>query len=264
MKKAIVVFAILLLCVAIVCVFFFVRDYMTAQEEISEYDAVQNEYTTISLEPVIKIVRDPDQDIPSTEVTELPYVSADFDALLADNSETVGWIAIPDSVISYPVVQAKDNVKYLNTSFQGRRSSAGTPFADKNNNLRDLDASTIIYGHNMGKGRQDMFGSLLSYKDKSYYEAHRYIQFDTIYQQQSWWKAFAVIEQDIRSEEFQYLRTQFGSDDEFLNWIGAVSTRSIFDSDLQFSANDRVLILSTCDRSRYGKNGRLLILAVRM
>jgi len=263
-KKAIVVFAILLLCVAIVCVFFFVRDYMTAQEEISEYDAVQNEYTTISLEPVIKIVRDPDQDIPSTEVTELPYVSADFDALLADNSETVGWIAIPDSVISYPVVQAKDNVKYLNTSFQGRRSSAGTPFADKNNNLRDLDASTIIYGHNMGKGRQDMFGSLLSYKDKSYYEAHRYIQFDTIYQQQSWWKAFAVIEQDIRSEEFQYLRTQFGSDDEFLNWIGAVSTRSIFDSDLQFSANDRVLILSTCDRSRYGKNGRLLILAVRM
>ena len=262
-KKTIVVFAILLLCVAIFCVFFFVRDYMTAQDEMSEYDAVQNEYTSILL-PVVENVRDQDMVPKLTEVTGLPYVSADFDALLADNPETVGWIAIPDSVISYPVVQTKDNVKYLSTSFLGKRSSAGTPFADKNNNLQDLDANTIIYGHNMGTGRQDMFGSLLSYKDKSYFETHRYIQFDTIYQQHGWWKVFAVIEYDIRSEEFQYLRTQFESDDGFLDWIDAATAQSIFDSGLQLSANDRVLTLSTCDRSKYGKNGRLLVLAVRM
>ena len=108
-----------------------------------------------------------------------------------------------------------------------------------------------------------MFGSLLSYKDKSYFETHRYIQFGTIYQQHGWWKVFAVIEHDIRSEEFQYLHTQFDSDDDFLEWIDAATARSLFDSGLQLSANDRVLTLSTCDRSRYGKNGRLLILAVR-
>ena len=263
-KKAIVVFAIMLLCVSIVCVFFFARDYMTAQDEMSEYDAVQNEYTSILLEHVIESVRDPNEDLETPEVTGLPYISADFDALLADNPETVGWIAIPDSVISYPVVQAKDNVKYLSTSFLGKRSSAGTPFADKNNNLQDLDANTIIYGHNMGAGRQDMFGSLLSYKDKSYFESHRYIQFDTIYQQHGWWKVFAVIEHDIRSDEFQYLRTQFDGDDDFLEWIDAATARSLFGSGFQLSANDRVLTLSTCDRSKYGKNGRLLVLVVRM
>ncbi|MFR6344579.1 MAG: hypothetical protein ACLUO4_07115 [Christensenellales bacterium] len=33
----------------------------------------------------------------------------DFQALSAMNPEIVGWVTVPDTVISYPVVQAKDN-----------------------------------------------------------------------------------------------------------------------------------------------------------
>lgn len=259
-KKVMYVIIILLLVVAASCGFFFAREYMTAREEIFEYTAMQDEYTSVGVEPVSDFS---DDSLP-TETAGLSYVTVDFNALLHTNPETVGWVAIPDSVISYPVVQTKDNAKYLNTSFQGKRSSVGTPFADKDNNMWDLDANTILYGHNMGAGRQDMFGSLLSYKDYEYYMAHRYIQFDTIYQQHSWWKVFAVIGHDIRSDKFNYLSIQFNSADDFTDWIATAKELSIHDADMDISPHERILTLSTCDRSRYGRNGRLLILAVEM
>jgi len=246
-KNVILVLIILLLATAVLCGFLFVRAYVTAREEMSEYSDVQREYTSVVSAPVPATSddhgEDPGNDHAPAATDGLPYVTADFDALLLENPDTVGWLAIPDTVISYPIVQASDNAKYLNVSFLGKRSSAGTPFADSANNMRDLDANTVLYGHNMGFGRKDMFGSLLSYKDKDFYEAHRYIQFDTIYQRYGWWKVFAVIEHDIRSE---------------------AKEPSLYDSDTEISPDDLVLTLSTCDRSKYGKNGRLLVLAVKM
>ena len=40
----------------------------------------------------------------------------DFEALLAYNSDIVGWIRIPNTSISYALVQADDNNKYLRHS----------------------------------------------------------------------------------------------------------------------------------------------------
>lgn len=259
-KKAIHIAIFLLLAVAALCGFFFVREYRTAREEISAYAAVQDEYVSIIVEPT----PEPDGETPLSETAGLPYAQVDFEALSRKNPDTVGWVAIPDSVISYPVVQAQDNEKYLNVSFDGKRSGAGTPFADKDNNMRVLDANTVLYGHNMGAGRQDMFGSLLSYKDEEYYLAHRYIQFDTVYELHGWWKVFAVIEHDSSSKDFQYMQLQFSDTDAFMDLIAQAKAHSVHDADVEIGPDDRILTLSTCDRSRYGRNGRLLILAVKM
>jgi sortase B len=231
-KKKILIRVVMtsLLAAAALGGFFYVREYMTAQEEISEYDAVQSGYTSVIHSPSHEPSGDAGDGSMPFETAELPYVAADFDALLLTNPDTVGWVAIPGSVISYPVVQAWDNTRYLGTSFQGKRSVAGTPFADKDNDMRVLDANTIIYGHNMGAGRQDMFGSLLSYKDYDYYAAHRYIQFDTVYRQHSWWKVFAVIEHDMRSKDFNYLELRFGDANDFMDWAAEAMERSVHDS----------------------------------
>jgi len=266
-KNMILVIIILLLVSAALCGFFFVRAYVTAQEEISEYSDVQKEYTSVIPASTHTSGVNPGDDsniseVPS-EAAGLPYTAVDFDALLFENPDTVGWLAIPDTVISYPVVQTKDNAKYLNVSFLGKRSSTGTPFADMGNNMRDLDANTIIYGHNMGFGRQDMFGALLSYKDSNFYATHRYIQFDTV-SQHSWWKVFAVIEYNYSSKEFPYQQTRFASAEEFAAWVEKAKALSIYSDDTVLTPNGRVLTLSTCDRSKYGKNGRLLVLAVQI
>jgi len=194
----------------------------------------------------------------------LPYIDVDFEALLQINPETVGWIAIPDTVISYPVVQTTNNSKYLGISFEGRSAKTGTLFADYRNNMETLDSNTIIYGHNMGAGRNDMFNTLLLYKDFGYFSANRYIQFDNIHERYSFWEIFAVIEVNTSNTPFYYQQIQFTDEDEFLEWITMAMTLSIHSTDVEITPQDNILTLSTCDRSKYGRSGRLIILVVKM
>ncbi len=277
MKKQTLVWLILLtlLITAALCGYFFVRAYNIARQEIAEYAQVQSNYTSVIPALVPSYPRSPGP-VPnpgeplvvaqaiSAETAHLPYTKADLEALRDDNPDTVGWVAIPDTAISYPVVQAKDNKKYLNLSFKGNWSEAGTPFADSGNDMQSLDANTIIYGHNMGAGRSDMFGELLQYKERDFYDAHRYVQFDTVYERHGWWKVFAVLEHDTRSTDFSYLHIWFDGDDTFPAWASAAAERSLYDSDMDISPRGNILTLSTCDRSRYGRYGRLLVLAVKM
>ena len=204
MKTVIRIIIALLFIAAAVCGYFFFREYNEAQQEVSEYSDIQNEYTTIIYPPAY----DPGNDPPSHETEQspelkLPYVDVDFDALLLINPDTVGWIAIPDTNINYPVVQTTNNYKYLNVSFEGNQTKAGTLFVDKDNDIINLDINTIIYGHNFGAGRSDMFCSLLSYKDNEFYETHRYIQFDTVYELHGFWKVFAVIELNVHNSHWR-------------------------------------------------------------
>ena len=267
-SKIINILIIQLFIIAAICGYFFMRDYRTAQKEIAEYAAMREQFTAVvsnndsEYEETDKLITESEV-VPSVRAG-LPLLEIDFEALLQINSSTVGWIAIPNTPVSYPVVQTNNHVRYLTTSFNGEHSRAGTVFADKNNNMRILDRNTIIYGHNMGVGRTDMFSVLLGYKDYEFFNSNRYIQFDTIYRNYGWWEVFAVIEYDVRSNDFQYLQIGFSNENAFMDWIKQVKELSIHDSNISISPNDRVLTLSTCDRSNFGRDGRLLIIAVHI
>ena len=66
------------------------------------YTGIQNEYTT----PVVPNAEEEAEEDP------LP-ISVDFTALRDRNSDVVGWLILPDTVLNYPVVQAANNEKYL-------------------------------------------------------------------------------------------------------------------------------------------------------
>lgn len=263
-RKVLLAIIALLIVTATTCGYYFLLDYNAAQEEISVYTHIQAKYSSTTNIPIHEADGDDSaQDLEEIPEAHLLYVEVDYEALLLMNSDTVGWIAVPDTVINYPVVQATNNTKYLDISFEGKRSGTGTPFADYRNDMENLDANIIIYAHNMGAGRSDMFGTLLMYKEHEHYATHRYIQFDTIYQRLGWWKVVAVIELDTRNTDFQYQHIYFQDEAEFMDWVAKVMMLSIHDTDMSISPNDNILILSTCDRSKYGRYGRFLILAVR-
>jgi len=260
MKIMIQVIILVLISAAALCGYFFARSYIVANEEMSEFSDLRSRYTKTTEPPPCE-----SGDFTVTPATEvLPLIEVDFEALLSINPDTVGWIMIPGTVISYPVVQTVNNVKYLNTSFEGNHSRAGTPFANSNNDMRGLDRNTIIYGHNMGMGRSDMFSTLLMYKDYDYFTANRSIRFDTIYRQHGFWEVFAVIHLDDRYRGFNNQQIGFQDETEFLEWIGQAMGLSMHGTDMVVSEGAYILTLSTCDRSRHGRYGRLLILAVRM
>ena len=241
---------------------YFLISHGKAQKESEEYIDIQQRYTAVlEYDPP-----DPEKPAAQQEVKpsiQLPYITADFAGLRELNEDTIGWIAIPDTPISYPVMQTENNQTYLKRDSSGKKSSAGAVFMDAGNSLSPLDQNTIIYAHNMGEGREDeMFAPLLLYKEKEHYMAHPYIQFDTHIEPHGWWEVFAVLHLDIRDKGFNYLRQSFPDQDAFSEWLEKARELSLYDTGVAVSITDSILTLSTCDRSLYRGNGRFVLLAV--
>jgi len=81
----------------------------------------------------------------------------DFDALLEMNPNTIGWITVPGTQISYPIVQTTDNHTYLYRTFHGMRNASGTIFSD-HRDAPDFSGHIRVYGHHMRDG--SMFAGL--------------------------------------------------------------------------------------------------------
>ena len=99
----------------------------------------------------------------TTENTTEEVKKPDYSAIVEQNPETVGWITIPDTKINFPVLQTVDNDYYMNHNFENEYEYRGTIFMDYRNNPTDLDANTIIYGHNAYDGT--VFSDLANYDD---------------------------------------------------------------------------------------------------
>ena len=104
-------------------------------------------------------------------VDEDGWPEVDFDKLITVNSDVIGWLYIPDTNVSFPVVQGRDNYVYLTNDYRGRYSFAGAIFMDVNCMKDFSDIETMIYGHNMHNG--SMFGRLKKFEDAGYVEAHK-------------------------------------------------------------------------------------------
>lgn len=162
-----------------------------------------------------------------TEPTKQPAAERDIQALIAENSDCIGWLSIDGTNISYPIMHTpSDPQKYLRRNFYGKYSQSGVPFLDGRCDLQSTNL--IIYGHNMKNGT--MFSDLKRYVGRDFLNAHRTVKFETTDGVQT----FIVTEA---------LKTN--TSDAWYDRIAA--------------EDGRKLILSTCYGS--GKDGRLLIIA---
>lgn len=161
------------------------------------------------------------------EPTEEPAAERNIPALIAANTDCIGWLSIDGTNISYPVMYTPhDPQKYLRRNFYGKYSQSGVPFLDGRCDLQSTNL--IICGHNMKNGT--MFSDLKKYLNTDFLNAHRTVRLETADGVQS----FIVTEA---------LKTN--TSDAWYDRIAA--------------EDDRHLILSTCYGS--GKDGRLLIIA---
>ena len=85
----------------------------------------------------------------------------DYQALLDENADCIGWLKIAGTDISYPVVQGKDNEFYLYHDFQKNYAICGTLMLDNRNDKDARQEHLIIYGHQMKDG--SMFKQLNGY-----------------------------------------------------------------------------------------------------
>jgi len=126
--------------------------------QLHEYQAARSEYTQLREQfGIVSSVRPSPEIEGGVEVVD-ETGGIQFDALYELNPGSAGWIVVPGTEISYPVVQGADNNWYLRHTFRGERNNSGAIFIDYRNAPDFTNAFTIVYGHNMLDG--SMFAPL--------------------------------------------------------------------------------------------------------
>lgn len=176
------------------------------------------------------------------------------------NEDFMFWLHIPDTTISYYVMQAEDNDFYLHRNIEKKYARSGSLFLDFRNNAATMKGHTIIYGHNMQDG--SMFGNLLKYYtsgNDNYLKEHPFL-YTYAENGVGIWQIFSVYE--TTTDEY-YIETYFQSQDAYYHFIKDLQNKSAFKTDVLLKATDDVMTLSTCYKF-HSENGRLVVNAVRV
>ena len=172
-----------------------------------------------------------------------PMTRIDLASLQGINSDAVGWIEIPDTSVSYPLVHTTDNTYYLTHTFDNKTNRSGSIFVEASNAADFSDLHTIIYGHNMKNG--SMFAGLKNYSDQSYAEAHPYIYVD-LADGSHCYEIFSAHEADATDITYTI---GYRANDTYASFLDSLKTASLYDTGVEVTKDDSVISLSTCTKS---------------
>lgn len=193
----------------------------------------------------------------------LPDVLDEYKTLYNLNKKLIGWVKIDDTYIDYPVLQTSNNEYYLNHNFDQEQDKNGSIFLDMDCSIFPRSTNLIIYGHHMRSGR--MFGQLNKYSDEKFFEKHRYIQFDTIYEKGTYEVMYVFRSEVYNENEIVFKYYQFidaASEVEFDSNMREMAAMSLYDTGVTAAYGDELLTLSTCDY--FTDNGRFVVVAKRI
>lgn len=175
----------------------------------------------------------------------------DWKALKETNADVIGWILIPDTNISYPIVQGNDNAYYLNHTVEKTYLYSGAIFLDAHAKADFHDRNTIIYGHNIKYGT--MFAQLEKFKDEDFFRKHPYIYIFTPDKNYRC-EVFSIYTTKATSPSY---KTQFINDDDFADYLNMVTKNSDHKSEYAASKLDHIVTLSTCSYEAGGEASEL-------
>ena len=168
--------------------------------------------------------------------------------LYGENQEFVGYLSADGVNLNLPVVQAKDDNKYLEKNFKLQSTKYGCPFVTHLNNIETLDRNTVIFGHHMNNGT--IFGALDKYKTIDGFRKAPVITFNTLYKDYSWKVIAAIVTNAYTKDDngyiFRYYFTELSTEENFSSYLNALSERSLYDTGIDVLPTDKLLTLSTC------------------
>lgn len=204
-------------------------------------------------EPSVTEPANPDE---AKEPTLLPFA----EELLAQNPDTVGFVSVPNTNVSYPVVistadEGMKNEYYRTHDFFGKKNKKGAIFADFRTVIgadRQSD-NIVLYGHN--ELDNTMFGDLDKYKTQGwttdFYKKNPTFTFDTNYEHGTY-KIFAYFvtailpEHDSKYPIFDYQNYIEFDRPRYDDFIDNVMRRTQILTDVDVQYGDKFVTLSTC------------------
>lgn len=255
-KKVIFLVAIIVFSV---CLYLIADYYWSNYKSRNKYGEIQDQYRT-----ALTMNTEPEGEganAGTPESVKKWTMNEGAKLLLERNKDTVGYIDIPDTNISYPVLQRRredGNEYYLHKDIDKENAKAGAIFLDWRNyfdyvvdgkKVLENSQNLVIYGHNMGDG--SMFGQLKNYKnDSSFYSKHPVINLSSNYESYTY-KIFAYFivdsedESDTKFDCWNYLN--FDNEEVFYEYVNNAKRRALAFNDVDVKYGDQLLTLSTCN-----------------
>jgi len=180
--------------------------------------------------------------------------------LKAINDDVVGYIYVENTTIRYPLMRSSngDDDYYLDHAFTGEYLSVGSIYMVSSCDPKlDNNYNTLIYGHNVVNGQ--MFHDVMKFLDPDFFATYKiYIYtFDGMYVYQP----FSIYQ---TQSDYNYIQTDFVSENEFLGFASQMKANSEIPSDLTIGEGDTMITLSTCtgtgvvSSARYSLHAKLI------
>jgi len=241
---------IIIFLITIVAILLCFVGYKIYQEKIKE-----------ETKPVIKheeIINEIKEEIPSVNYEEeLNKLKTEY-----KNNDIVGILTIENTSFNEIVMQYTDNDYYLEHTVYHEADWRGQTFLDYRvdiNNSKKL----IIYGHN-SPNYSLPFEIFENYYDENYINEHRYLYLQTDKEI----KVYQIFSVHIEVSDWSYFsKIKIENEDEYYNHLLKLKNRSFYDTGVEVTKDDEILIIQTCsthkDYTNY-ENKFLLIIGKRV
>ena len=205
-------------------------------------------------QPVVEVVvAKPNKATPTAPAKTEPVQTAP--AYNIEDQFNLGTITISNSDYFRKFIMDDGSYYYLNHDLYGTYNNIGMPIVDSRTNFKGR--KTIIYAHSAKNGRSP-FNYLQNYhNNQSFFNAHRYITIT--YEGHTYkYEIFSVyvsLADDDYSEGLEYFRNIYYTDSEWDQTIKWYKSNSEYETGVNVSGNDKILIFQTCsmDNNYYGK-----------
>jgi len=195
------------------------------------------------------------------ETSAPPQILPRYQPLYEQNPDLFGWITIADTPIDYPVMHTpQEPEKYLHADFDAQYSFAGTPFVDAA--CTGSSDNILIYAHNMLDG--SMFRSLLNYREKTWWQKHPVICFNTLYEEHEYEVLAAFYDRVYYKTETCFKFYQFIDAADAADFDTAIRNfreKALYDTGVTAAYGDKLITLVTC--AYHTDNGRFVVVARR-
>lgn len=136
-------------------------------------------------------------------------------------------------------------------------SKYGSISLDYRCDIDRIERNTMIFGHNMKDVK--MFNELINYKDKEFFDNHRYITFNTLNEKMTW-EVFSVY---VVDGGYGYaLSYPLRSEQAFDDYVYDIYEKNMYDTGVEITYEDKLLTLVTCsyefDNARTIVHARLI------
>lgn len=234
-KKIFLILLLLLLCI----VFAFSTYTLVKRQKDNSSQAII--FETIQQQVVENRIVDQTKDFNYIEI----------DKLIEENNDVIGFIEVPNTSISYPILQSTDNSYYLDKDITKNYNINGSIFMDFKNSTDFSDDNTVIFGHNMHNG--NMFNPLQKIVKGSLGN----VVYINVYTREYNMK-YLVYSSYYSEPTIDPIRTELENQQEFLN---ETLNKSLVNFDHpKLNEDSHILTLSTCNMT--GKK-RTIVHAVR-